>query len=60
MLSTNMYLRPGEFFLFAFDSAVQPDNAFVKDFKDLLATHPEVDVNAMGFPAAWQNEPLWK
>lgn len=41
-------------------NAVSPDNTFVKDFKALLAAHPEVDVNAMGFPAAWQNEPLWK
>ena len=41
-------------------NSVQPDNTFVKDFKALLAAHPEVDVNAMGFPAAWQNEPLWK
>lgn len=41
-------------------NSIQPDNTFVKDFKALLAAHPEVDVNAMGFPAAWQNEPLWK
>lgn len=40
-------------------NAIQPDNTFVKDFKTLLAAHPEVDVNAMGFPATWQNEPLW-
>ena len=41
-------------------NAVQTDNTFVKEFKTLLAAHPEVDVNAMGFPDAWQNEPLWK
>lgn len=33
-------------------NSIQPDNIFVKDFKALLAVHPEVDVNAMGFPAA--------
>lgn len=41
-------------------NSIQPDNTFVKDLKAILAVHPEVDVNAMGFPAAWQNEPLWK
>lgn len=28
--------------------------------KDLLAEYPEIDPAAMGFPAGWQQEPLWQ
>lgn len=28
--------------------------------KSLLLAHPNVDVTAMGIPAGWENEPLWK
>lgn len=26
----------------------------------LLADYPSIDINAMGFPNGWENEPLWK
>lgn len=33
---------------------------FVSGLKNLIAKYPMVDVAAMGFPASWENEPLWK
>lgn len=33
---------------------------FVSGIKSLIAQYPTVDVAAMGFPAGWENEPLWK
>lgn len=33
---------------------------FVSGLKNLIAKYPMVDVAAMGFPAGWENEPLWK
>lgn len=40
-------------------NAIHPDNHFVRDFKALLAEHPNVDTAAIGFPAGWEDEPLW-
>jgi abortive infection bacteriophage resistance protein len=39
---------------------VSPNNRFTEKLKSLLAEYPTIDVKAMGFPADWQNEPLWK
>ena len=39
---------------------VHPQNDFATKLKDLLSKHPNADLNAMGFPKGWQNEPLWK
>lgn len=39
---------------------VSPDNRFTEKLKSLLAEYPTIDIRAMGFPANWQNEPLWK
>lgn len=39
---------------------VSPNNSFAEKLKSLLAQYPTVDIRAMGFPADWQNEPLWK
>lgn len=39
---------------------IHPDNNFKQQLKLLLNSHPNVDVTAMGFPTAWENEPLWK
>ena len=39
---------------------VHPDNTFVSHFKDLLSRYPNVDVAAMGFPADWESQPLWR
>jgi abortive infection bacteriophage resistance protein len=38
---------------------VSPNNRFTEKLKSLLAEYPTVDIRAMGFPANWQNEPLW-
>ncbi len=39
---------------------VSPNNRFTQKLKTLLAEYSTVDVRAMGFPADWENEPLWK
>jgi abortive infection bacteriophage resistance protein len=38
---------------------VSPNNTFTQKLKSLLAEFPTIDTRAMGFPAAWQAEPLW-
>jgi abortive infection bacteriophage resistance protein len=38
---------------------VSPNNTFTQKLKSLLAEYPTIDIRAMGFPAGWQNEPLW-
>lgn len=40
-------------------NAIDSKNDLCASFKYLLLQYPEVDVNAMGFPKHWQNEPLW-
>lgn len=32
----------------------------VTSLSELFAAFPMVDITAMGFPAHWQDEPLWK
>lgn len=39
---------------------IHPNNNFKEQLKSLLKAHPNVDVSAMGFPAGWENEPLWR
>lgn len=39
--------------------ATHPNNDFKQQLKSLLKAHPNVDVFAMGFPAGWENDPLW-
>jgi abortive infection bacteriophage resistance protein len=39
---------------------VSPDNTFTQKLKSLLSAYPTIDIRAMGFPAGWANEPLWK
>jgi abortive infection bacteriophage resistance protein len=41
-------------------NTIHPNNCFAPQLKALLAKYPNVDTRAMGFPATWQNEPLWK
>ena len=41
-------------------NSIHPDNTFGQDLFALLEAHPNVDVKAMGFPANWREEPLWK
>ena len=38
---------------------VSPNNKFTQKLKSLLAEYPTVDIRAMGFPADWENEPIW-
>ena len=38
---------------------VNPKNSFGSRLMKLLSKYPNVDPSAMGFPAAWKNEPLW-
>ena len=39
---------------------INPNHSFVERFKDLLSRYPSIDVRAMGFPAGWENEDIWK
>jgi abortive infection bacteriophage resistance protein len=39
---------------------VSPNNTLTQKLDSLLAEYPTVDIRAMGFPAAWRTEPLWK
>ena len=41
-------------------SSVSPNNSFKEKLIALLQQYPNVDINAMGFAADWQEEPLWK
>lgn len=34
-------------------------NDFKQQLKQLISSHPNVDVTAMGFPTDWINQPLW-
>ncbi len=38
---------------------INSNHSIVSRFKQLLVDYPNVDVSAMGFPADWENEPLW-
>ncbi|GAB6119989.1 Abi family protein [Dysgonomonas termitidis] len=40
--------------------SVSPHNTFREKLVDLLSKYPGVDINAMGFTAGWQQEPLWR
>ena len=39
---------------------IMPGNHMKDSLKKLLQEFPTVDIAAMGFPADWENEPLWK
>ena len=39
---------------------VNPKTNFRKHFRNLLTKYPNVNVGYMGFPAGWENHPLWK
>lgn len=41
-------------------NSIYPKNTFVADFKAMLEKHPSVSTRLMGFPAHWEEEPLWK
>ena len=37
-----------------------PQNDMRDKLIRLLSDYPSIDVNAMGFPKGWQQEPLWR
>lgn len=39
---------------------INPNSSFTARLKKLLNDYPTVDIKAMGFPANWENEPLWQ
>jgi len=38
---------------------IAPDNNWAKKVLDLLAEHPDISRQAMGFPDGWQDRPVW-
>jgi abortive infection bacteriophage resistance protein len=38
---------------------ISPGHHFTPKLAALFVKYPNVDLNALGFPATWQNEPLW-
>jgi abortive infection bacteriophage resistance protein len=43
-----------------FLNTVNPKHTFRQKMDDLLRKYPNVDIRAMGFSAAWRDEPLWQ
>ena len=43
-----------------FIDIVSPNNDMKGHLQQLLTDFPMIDIKAMGFPANWQEEPLWK
>ncbi len=39
---------------------ISPGHHVVPKLVELFNKYPNVDLNALGFPATWQSEPLWK
>lgn len=43
-----------------FLNIISPQNDMKTKIKALLTNYPAIDIAAMGFPANWQQEPLWQ
>lgn len=43
-----------------FLNTISSGNDMKEKVQTLLTSFSEVDVSAMGFPASWEEEPLWK
>ena len=43
-----------------FLNTINPKHSFKQKLESLFQKYPNVDRTAMGFPADWQNEPLWQ
>ena len=41
-------------------NAIDANNTFTSDLTNLINAYPVVSVSAMGFPAGWTSEPLWR
>lgn len=39
--------------------SIGESRSFKQPLKQLIASYPNVDIKAMGFPSDWQSEPLW-
>ena len=39
---------------------IEPNNTFASDLSNLIDSHPEVSITAMGFPNRWRAESLWQ
>ena len=39
---------------------ISPNNDFKKKLLTLFLAFPEIDLNAMGFNADWETDPLWR
>lgn len=42
-----------------FLNIISPNNDMEAKIENLLASYPNIDIAAMGFPQGWGNEPLW-
>lgn len=40
-------------------NVIHPDNSFAIELKNLVREYSNVDLRAMGFPSAWDSQPLW-
>lgn len=43
-----------------FLNIISPNNDMKAKIDALLNDYPSIDINAMGFPRGWENEPLWQ
>ena len=43
-----------------FLDVISPQNDMKDKLLQLLSDYPSIDINAMGFPQGWQQEPLWQ
>ena len=43
-----------------FVDVISQNNHMKKNLLDLLAQFPNIDIQAMGFPANWEQEPIWQ
>ena len=39
---------------------ISPNNDMFQKLQALFTDYPEIDLNALGFPQGWENEPLWR
>ena len=43
-----------------FVDVIYPQNTLKKNLIELLQSYPMIDINVMGFPKNWEEEPLWR
>ena len=43
-----------------FVDVISQNNHMKKNLLDLLAQFPNIDIQAMGFPSNWEQEPIWQ